>query len=591
LSVKNVPFGRYIKQCAERHTMNTLQNAKIGTKISAGYIAVLVLLVVVGSIGWWSITTLTFKYESLAADNLDGAVYLANAESALWQLRYGFPQFLVVGLEERAKIVADEAKWYQQIDENMTAYAAGSRTPEELEAYKAFQEIYTKYTQARPRWFQLLNEGKSEEAAAWQAQTTTPFGRRTVEALDNLIDLQRKVAAEKEYDATATATTSIWVMIGTTVVALVIGLILTGVLVASFNQMTANLHQLINTQAREHEHLATILATMHDGILILDTDNQVTLANRAAAEVLALAKQAPFPIDDLAVGPAILDAVQATRVPPGGNTTGLIDELTPAPGRSLRAIATHLGDHTDAQTLVLLQDLSELRRAERSRRMLLTNITHDLRTPLASLQALLDALVDGAIDDREAAGDFLERMDVEVQSLRHLADEFLELSRIELGQLLMRRSPADLSELLHMVAARMEAQAGQRGVPIAVETADPLPQVDIDRSRIEQVVLNLLQNALTYTPAGGRISVSARACDSEVVVAVQDTGIGIEADHLLHIFERFYKADPSRSDGGVGLGLAIVKHLIEHHNGRIWAESTPGRGTTITFALPTGAAS
>jgi two-component system phosphate regulon sensor histidine kinase PhoR len=570
--------------------MNTLRNLDIGTKISAGYIAVLVLLVVVGSIGWRSITTLAAEYASLSDDILGGAVNLANAENALWQLRYGFPQFLVLGPEERAKIVADEAKWYQQIDENMKAYAAGSRTPEELEAFRAFQEIYTKYIQARPRWFQLLNEGKSEEAAAWRAQTTTPFGRMTVEALDNLINLERKVAAEKEHDARTTAITSIWVMIGTTIVALVIGLVLTGVVARAFNRMTADLHQLIDTQAHEHERLATILATMHDGILILDIDNQVTLANRAAAEVLALAKQAPFPIDNLAIGPAILDAVQATRLPPDRDTTRLIDELTPAPGRSLRAIVTRLGDRAEAQTLVLLQDLSELRRAERSRRILLTNITHDLRTPLASLQALLDALVDGAIDDREATRDFLERMDVEVQSLRHLADEFLELSRIELGQLLMRRSPTDISELLHLVAGRMEAQAGQKRVPIVVETADPLPQVDIDRGRIEQVVLNLLQNALTYTPAGGRISVSARACDSEVVVAVQDTGIGIEADHLLHIFDRFYKADPSRSDGGVGLGLAIAEHLIKHHNGRIWADSAPGRGTTITFALPTAAA-
>lgn len=364
-----------------------------------------------------------------------------------------------------------------------------------------------------------------------------------------------------------------------------------GALAKSFNQMAGRLRRLVDAQAREQERLVTILATMHDGILILDADGQASLVNRAATEMLGLEAAAPFPIAALAAGPAILRAAQTAHDPQVAERTQLIDELAPPqPGRSLRAIVTPLGDQAHPQALVLIQDLTELRRAERSRRLQLTNITHDLRTPLASLQALLDALVDGAIDDPETARDFLARMDVEVQGLSRLVNEFLELSRLELGQAPIRRAPTDIADLLREVAERMAAQASQKGVQLSLSAAPDLPCVPADRGRIQQVLLNLLQNAVTYTPGGGAITLVAQARRDEVVVLVCDTGIGIASAHLPHIFDRFYKADPSRSDGGVGLGLSIARHLVEHHGGRIWAESTLGRGTTIAFALPTNPA-
>jgi two-component system phosphate regulon sensor histidine kinase PhoR len=359
-----------------------------------------------------------------------------------------------------------------------------------------------------------------------------------------------------------------------------------GALAQSFNQMASQLRQLVEAQARERERLTAILATMHDGILILDSDNHVTLANRATAELLATAMPTPFAIGEHPAGPAILDAARAARATRSGSPT-LIDELTPEPGgRSLRAIVTRLGEHGAPQTLVMLQDLTELRRAEGSRRMLLANITHDLRTPLASLQALLDALVGGAVADPEVASDFLCRMEIEVLGLSRLVDEFLELSRLELGQVTLRRSRTDFGELLRAVAGRMQAQAQQKSVTIGLEVAEPLPPVNIDPDRIEQVLLNLLQNALTYTPAGGRVAIGAWGRDGEVLTAVKDTGVGIEPGDLCYIFDRFYKADPSRSSAGVGLGLAISKHLVEQHGGRIWAESAPAHGTTISFTLP-----
>jgi Four helix bundle sensory module for signal transduction len=185
---------------------------------------VLILLMIVGVVGWRLIAALTSEHGSLSQDNLDRAVYLSNAQNALWQLRYGFPQLLVLGAEDRAQVVADEPKWYQQINESMQGYIAGSHTPEELKAFNAFQEISTKYIQARLHWFQLLNEGKAEPAAEWRAQTITPYGRAASESLERLINLQPEVVAAKDLETEAAAATAIWTMIGATIFVLAIGM-------------------------------------------------------------------------------------------------------------------------------------------------------------------------------------------------------------------------------------------------------------------------------------------------------------------------------------------------------------------------------
>ncbi|MBK9715040.1 MAG: response regulator [Kouleothrix sp.] len=262
---------------------------------------------------------------------------------------------------------------------------------------------------------------------------------------------------------------------------------------------------------------------------------------------------------------------------------------TPATGRSLRAVITTLPAADEQPALVVLQDLTELRRAEWARRAFLANISHDLRTPLASLQAMIETLQDGAIDDRPDALDFLARMDAEVHSLNRLVAEFLELSRIETGELELHLAPTNLRALLLEVVARMAAQSRQRGVILEPRLPERLPTLAIDGERIAQVLLNLLQNALAFTPAGGTITLSAVVEEDQVVVTVRDTGVGIAAEDLAHIFERFYKGDRARSGGGTGLGLAIAKHLVERHGGQIAAASEHGQGTTITIALPRSA--
>ena len=238
------------------------------------------------------------------------------------------------------------------------------------------------------------------------------------------------------------------------------------------------------------------------------------------------------------------------------------------PGVYLASTVTPFLNGASNGFLVLLQDLSHLHRLEVVRRDFVSNISHELRTPLASIKALVDTLRDGAISDPPAAEHFLERMEIEVDSMTQMVQELLELSRIESGQAPLRLFPTALDTLIEPAVERLRAQADRANVTLAVVLPEELPQVMVDADRIRQVVINLVHNAIKFTPAGGYVTVTVRAFPMVSVVSVADTGMGIPAEDLPRIFERFYKADRARSSGGTGLGLAIAKHTIQAHNGR-----------------------
>ena len=191
----------------------------IRTKLFMGFGITLFFVTILGGTGWWCITTLLSKLQNLHSDSAQ----LSTAQNALWQLRYGFPQFMVLGEEDRKKIVGDETKWYKQIEEAIHAYAAGMRTSEEQQALKEWEEVFTKYVQARPRWFELYGAGKIEEAAEWRAKTTTPYGAGAVKALVRLIELQQQVANEKQQAAATVAQTARRMQFGILVGTLAVG--------------------------------------------------------------------------------------------------------------------------------------------------------------------------------------------------------------------------------------------------------------------------------------------------------------------------------------------------------------------------------
>jgi signal transduction histidine kinase len=234
-------------------------------------------------------------------------------------------------------------------------------------------------------------------------------------------------------------------------------------------------------------------------------------------------------------------------------------------------------------------DVEKLRLAERMRRDLIGNISHDLRSPLASIQGYLEtmAMKDAQLGSEERLR-FLEISLRNTASLRLLVEELFELAKLEAKQVELRREPLPIAELAQDVALKMGPAAQGREITLVVEPAGDLPLVSCDVGMIERVLTNLIDNALRFTPAGGTVRVLLDAEQESVRVTVADTGVGIAAEDLPHVFERFYRADKSRdrATGGAGLGLAIARQIVELHGGRLTVESAPGHGARFSFVLP-----
>ena len=343
----------------------------------------------------------------------------------------------------------------------------------------------------------------------------------------------------------------------------------------------ARLHRALAQLERDRGQMATIFQNMADGLLVLDPDERIELSNPAAERLL----RAPTPTGRrLAEVAGDAELVELARAAREGRPAVQVVELrsrSAAPRRWVQVAATRLPDRE--RTLVLLHDVTDLRRAEAARRDFVANVSHELRTPVAALKALVETLEAGALDDPEAGPDFLRRMHVEVDGLAQLVAELLELARVEAGKLELELAPCQAVELLHEAVERTRAYAERVGLQVDLaDDLDPEPTVEADARRIGQVLTNLLANAVKFSPPGGHIEVGARASDGWVA----DTGVGIPPDQLVRIFERFYKTDPSRTGAGTGLGLAICKHMVQAHGGSIWAESAgEGRGATFRFTL------
>lgn len=355
-----------------------------------------------------------------------------------------------------------------------------------------------------------------------------------------------------------------------------------GDLARAFNRMAVRLREMVAALTSQRDTLTAVLCTMEDGIFVLDGEALIATFNPAACRLLELPEEG---LEGRSIVEAVhdyelADIVQRclkTRHAQSGSV-----ELSSR--RVVRVTAAPLKGQPGC--LVLLQDLTEMKRLERVRRDFMANISHELRTPAASLKAIAETLEDGALDDPALARDFLAKMNAEVDRLAQVIQELGELSRIESGEAPMLREPFDLSETVREAAARLAPQAGRAGLKLDVSVPAGLPAALGDRERIEQVLVNLLHNAVKFTPAGGSVTVSAMTERDGIQVTVSDTGVGIAPDDLPRVFERFYKADRARSGGGTGLGLAIAKHIVEGHGGRIWVESIEGKSSIFRFTLP-----
>ena len=240
---------------------------------------------------------------------------------------------------------------------------------------------------------------------------------------------------------------------------------------------------------------------------------------------------------------------------------------------------------SDGGVVLVLEDQADRLRLERVRRDFVANVSHELRTPLASVRLLIETLLNGALEEPEIATRMLNQMLGEVDSITQLAQELLDLSMIESGQMPMQMTRANLCEIVDEQIVHYEALTQQKRLSVSDDVPPDLA-AEVDRKMIGRVLGNLIHNAIKFTPDRGRISIAAAASNDQITVSIVDTGVGIPAEDLPRIFERFYKVDRARGKSGTGLGLAIARHVVEAHSGRIWAESVEGKGATFYFTLP-----
>lgn len=329
----------------------------------------------------------------------------------------------------------------------------------------------------------------------------------------------------------------------------------------------------------ERDRLAVLIDELGDAIVIADADGRIERANRAATELLG-APLVGRRLMDVVRDHEVIDAIANAR----SDADSVAHVERTEPPRFQRVVARR---RADGELLLVIQDLTNLRRLQTVRRDFVANVSHELRTPIASLKAIAETLQAGAIDDQEAARDFVRRMVTEIDDLARLVEELLLIGRLESGQPVVAPTIVSAAALLDGARERLSPLAERAQVRLVVDRAERAPTVVADPERIGQVFANLVHNATKHTPIGGEIHLSAAPEGRAVVFTVRDTGDGIAAGDVDRIFERFYKSDRSRADGGSGLGLSIAKHIVEAHGGVIRAASAgPGRGATFTFTLP-----
>ena len=328
-------------------------------------------------------------------------------------------------------------------------------------------------------------------------------------------------------------------------------------------------------QSIEHRLDAIIDAPPH-ALLMLDRSGTIIRANSRAKELLGAA----------ALGRTIIDATRSHEIDAVVQSTLSQQRVEERPvtwnATPYFARAVPSGD---GGAVLALEDQADRLRLERVRRDFVANISHELRTPLASVRLLIETLLAGAKDEPEIAARMLNQMLGEVDSITQLAQELLDLSMIESGQMPMQMKHADLGEIVAEQIIHYEPLAQQKQIIVKNEVLEDVI-VEVDQKMIGRVLGNLIHNAIKFTPDRGSISIGAIPVDDKIRVSIADTGVGIPQEDLPRIFERFYKVDRARGKSGTGLGLAIARHVVEVHGGKIWAESVEGKGATFYFTLP-----
>ena len=356
-------------------------------------------------------------------------------------------------------------------------------------------------------------------------------------------------------------------------------------LASALNRMTDTLKGNIQTLSGERNMLSAVLETMADGVMVVQAGGQVVMANPAAERLFNIRNG---PVQGRSLAETVRDHTVQTLVSQclstGQPQQGEVELLRPR--KALSLAVTPLGDNRSDEVLLTMHDLTKMRQAESSQREFVSNVSHELRNPLASVKAMVETLETGAVEETEVAQDFLNRISQDIDRMNQLVEDLLELSRLEGGQLTLRLAPVDPAALFKEVRAAFEGAAKEQDISLGDIIGEGLPAIEADYDRLRQVLINLVENGLRFTQPGGTLTLGLSQQQDSVKFLVKDTGVGIAAEHLPHIFERFYKVERSRRDRGTGLGLAIVQQIVEAHGGRVAVESQEGSGSVFSFTIP-----
>lgn len=371
-----------------------------------------------------------------------------------------------------------------------------------------------------------------------------------------------------------------------------------GALADTLDQIADGMQAKFAELSEDRAQLLAVLTSMIEGVMVLDRRGYVLQMNPALERIFGIsrAEARGRPFAELFRNRQLSELVEATLRSRSHREAELILPLT---GRCLQIEASFAGGERDNEACVVLvcHDITELRRLETIRKDFVANVSHELRTPLTSIKGYVEALLDGAKDDPKMAANFLDIILKQSDRLNLIIGDLLELSHIESGRVSFRQDPIDLRAVIDRAISTIKPLAEKKGHRLATFFEDAVPSIAGDEDRLVQVMTNLLDNAVKYTPSGGTITVAVkrasrpRAGDhptGAIELSVADTGIGIPESDRPRVFERFYRVDKARSRelGGTGLGLAIVKHIVEGHGGDVWVEANEPKGSRFMVRLP-----
>lgn len=519
------------------------------TQFRLGYGAALLMVLCVSGVAWWVALEYRRDIKSAYGTHLQTMAQLAEAESALWRLRYGFPQFMIGSSDEQRQILSEQHKWYTVIEERLAAYSDIAQDGEERRGLTGLRSSYERYKQARPKFFELWMAGEGDNAIVWRALTTTPFGAETVRAFDMQIALQRSLAASER------------------------------------------------ALAEKDVQLALVLVTTITIVLLVMVVFGYTSSVRLLRPIRALRARADrVVIEQLGetIGPSTSSNELAALV----RSFHLMSERLVARTESLRqserrlvAFTGELEAKVTSRTGELALALEAATESDRLKSEFMANVTHELRTPLNSVigfAELLKAEVSGPLNSAQA--EFAADILTSGQRLFALVDGILEMSRLDAARGSLECEPVDIrSALEERVAAHRGAAEAQR-VSIGLRVAEDVDCEELDPKVLHSILDALLDNSIKFSREGESVTVSACRAGGALEIAVADTGIGMAHEDLGTLFKPFVQLDAGRArrHGGVGMGLALARRLAELHGGTIGVESELGKGSTFTLRLPTG---